>query len=55
MTVINEMFGVKGVLGSLCVEPKLLAQQFDEECSVRLALAYMVVIWEKTAPFSLCP
>lgn len=29
MTVINEMFGVKGRKGSLCLEPKLLAGQFD--------------------------
>ncbi len=46
MTVINEMFGVKGVLGSLCVEPKLLAQQFDEEGSVRLRLWFGGREWE---------
>lgn len=30
MTVINEMFGVKGRLGSLCLEPKLLKEQFND-------------------------
>lgn len=30
MTVIHEMFGVRGQMGALCLEPKLLAEQFDE-------------------------
>lgn len=38
MTVINEMFGVKGRMGSLCLEPKLLAEQFDESGCARLGL-----------------
>ena len=38
MTVINEMFGVKGHLGALCLEPRLLAQQFDASGHARLNL-----------------
>ncbi|MDD6491953.1 MAG: cellobiose phosphorylase [Firmicutes bacterium] len=38
MTVINEMFGVKGKMGALCLEPKLLAEQFDEQGCARLSL-----------------
>ena len=30
MTVVTQMFGVRGKLGDLCLEPKLLAEQFDE-------------------------
>lgn len=29
LTVLNEMFGVRGILGDLLVEPKLMASQFD--------------------------
>ncbi|MFT4146468.1 MAG: cellobiose phosphorylase [Mobilitalea sp.] len=29
LTVLNEMFGVKGSLGDLLIEPKLMASQFD--------------------------
>lgn len=31
LTVLTEMFGVKGELGDLAIEPKLLAKQFDNE------------------------
>lgn len=31
MTVLTQMFGLKGVLGDLHLEPKLRASQFDEE------------------------
>lgn len=30
LTVITEMFGVKGKMGDLCFEPKLVKEQFDE-------------------------
>ncbi len=46
MTVINEMFGVKGEMGALTVEPKLLARQFDEEGYVRLRLWFGGREWE---------
>lgn len=38
MTVINEMYGVKGRLGALCLEPKLLTEQFDDAGCVKLNL-----------------
>ena len=31
LTVLTEMFGVKGVMGNLCIEPKLLLEQFDSD------------------------
>ncbi len=31
LTVLNEMFGIKGYLGDLILEPKLMAEQFDEK------------------------
>jgi cellobiose phosphorylase len=31
LTVLTEMFGVKGKLGDLSLEPKLMAEQFDEK------------------------
>ena len=31
LTVLTEMFGMKGKLGDLLLEPKLMAEQFDEE------------------------
>ncbi len=31
LTVLTEMFGVKGDLGDLTLEPKLVAEQFDED------------------------
>ena len=31
MTVVTQMYGVRGRLGDLCLSPKLLAEQFDEE------------------------
>ncbi|MCR5671321.1 MAG: cellobiose phosphorylase [Butyrivibrio sp.] len=38
MTVITESFGVRGDAGDLCIEPKLMKDQFDKEkkASVRL-------------------
>lgn len=40
LTVIQEMFGVKGCLGALCLEPKLLAEQFDEEGRAGISLRF---------------
>lgn len=31
MTMLTEVFGVKGILGDLALEPKLLIEQFDQE------------------------
>lgn len=38
MTVIHEMFGVKGRMGSLCLKPGLLAQQFDQADRTEISL-----------------
>lgn len=40
MTVITEMFGVKGCYGNLVLEPKLLAEQFDENGRAALSLQF---------------
>lgn len=45
MTVINEMFGVKGRRGALCLEPKLLAEQFDDSGRARLNLWFNSHQW----------
>ena len=41
LTVVTEVFGVKGELGNLALEPKLVKEQFDEkgEASVELIFA----------------
>lgn len=38
MTVVTEIFGVRGQAGDLCIEPKLFAEQFDSQgnCSIKL-------------------
>lgn len=38
LTVINEMFGVKGQCGALCLEPKLMAEQFDSAGRAKVSL-----------------
>ena len=40
LTVVTEMFGVKGKLGDLCFEPKLLAEQFDEEGRASICMTF---------------
>ncbi len=40
LTVITEMYGVRGELGHLLLEPKLLAEQFDERGQAALALNF---------------
>lgn len=46
LTVITQMFGVRGALGDLCLEPKLLAQQFDEEHKAVLCLTFAGKKWK---------
>lgn len=48
MTVIHEMFGVRGLMGALCLEPKLLAEQFDENGCARLNLWFNRHQWNIT-------
>ena len=40
LTVITEVFGVRGEMGNLCVEPKLVAEQFDEKGKAELTLYF---------------
>ncbi len=45
MTVIHEMYGVKGKMGALCIAPKLLAEQFDQDGCIRLRLWFGGCRW----------
>lgn len=45
LTVITEMFGVHGNLGNLVFEPKLLAEQFDEENCAGISLEFAGKKW----------
>lgn len=40
LTVITEVFGVRGEAGDLCVKPQLMAEQFDEEGKAELTLYF---------------
>ena len=40
MTMVTEVFGVRGELGNLVLEPKLLASQFDESGYAKLNLEF---------------
>lgn len=46
LTVIQEMFGVKGKLGALHLEPRLKAEQFDSEGIARLKLLWGGLNWQ---------
>jgi cellobiose phosphorylase len=40
LTVLTEMFGVKGAMGDLKLEPKLLAEQFDQHHCAEVSLVF---------------
>ena len=46
LTVITEMFGVKGKLGNLVLEPKLMAEQFDENDRAEVTILFADRKWE---------
>lgn len=46
LTVINQMFGVRGEYGDLIVEPKLVKEQFDSEGNAALGLQFAGQAWE---------
>ena len=46
MTVVTEMFGVRGELGNLVAEPKLVKEQFDENGMAVLKLNFAGKSWE---------
>ena len=45
LTVLTEMFGVKGVLGDMVLEPKLMAEQFDEQNQANVTLLFADRNW----------
>lgn len=40
LTVVTQMFGVRGEFGDLVLEPKLLAKQFDADGEARISLSF---------------
>jgi cellobiose phosphorylase len=40
LTLVTEVFGVKGLLGDLLLEPKLVAGQFDQDGNARLVTRF---------------
>ena len=48
MTVITQMFGVKGSYGDLVFEPKLLKEQFDAEGKAGLSMNFGKKAWDIT-------
>lgn len=45
MTVVNQMFGIRGCLRELLVESKLLAEQFDEDGFASLTFRFQGMGW----------
>ncbi len=41
LTVITEVFGVRGEYGTLCIQPKLMPQQFNDKGEASISLYYM--------------
>jgi len=40
LTLVTEVFGVRGVLGDLVLDPKLMASQFDPEGKARMVIRF---------------
>lgn len=40
LTLVTEVFGVKGILGDLALEPKLVAEQFDDQAIARITTVF---------------
>jgi cellobiose phosphorylase len=40
LTILTEMFGVKGKMGDLAFEPKILAKQFDDEKKAAIEMTF---------------
>lgn len=45
MTVMNQMFGVRGCLGALRIEPKLVEEQFDERGTASITFRFQGLNW----------
>ena len=56
LTVLTEMFGIKGSYGDMCFEPKLLPSQFDDEGKASVSFEFngkpLTVIYKKTSDAS---
>lgn len=46
LTVMNQMFGIRGLLGNLVIEPKLLKEQFDQKQEVGMNLRFAGYDWQ---------
>lgn len=46
LTVITEMFGIRGALGDMVLEPKLLKEQFNEEQEAAISLIFQGKHWK---------
>lgn len=40
MTVVQQMFGIRGEMGNLVLQPKLLSEQFDEEGKAEISFTF---------------
>jgi len=56
LTVLTEMFGIKGSYGDMCFEPKLLPSQFDSEGKASVSFEFngkpLTVVYKKNADAS---
>lgn len=56
LTVLTEMFGIKGSYGDMCFEPKLLPSQFDSEGKASVNFEFngkpLTVVYKKTSDAS---
>ncbi len=48
LTVITQMFGIRGEIGDMVIAPKLLAAQFDDNAEAGLSLWYQEKKWQIT-------
>lgn len=46
LTVIHQMFGVRGEEGNLVIDPKLLAEQFDENQKAEISVRFAGHAWD---------
>ena len=54
LTVITEAFGVKGSIGDLVLEPKLMKEQFDENGNAKICLLFVGKKWNITYENKAC-
>ena len=54
LTVITKAFGVKGSIGDLVLEPKLMKEQFDENGNAKICLLFAGKKWNITYENKAC-